>query len=66
MVHDTVEREEEQKNLHTQIQSPSLTKSWVEVWREQERCDEERRIRVNGSGESVDGGVNLLEKIPWR
>ena len=40
MVPDTVEREVEQKNLHAQIQIPSLIRSWVGVWWEQDRCDE--------------------------
>ena len=46
MVHDTVERKQEKKNLHGQIQIPSLIKSWVEVWREQDECDEEQVWRI--------------------
>ena len=46
MVYDTVEREGEQKNLHVQIQCPSLRKSWVYVWQEQDRCDEEWVWRI--------------------
>ena len=46
MVQNTVEKEAEQKNLHAQIQIPSLIKSWVEVWREQDRCDEKQVWRI--------------------
>ena len=46
MVLDTVEREAEQKNLHTQIQIPSLMRSWVGVWRKQDPCDEEPVRRI--------------------
>ena len=46
MVPDTVEREVEQKNLHPQIQTQSLAKSWVEVFQEQDGCDEEQVCRI--------------------
>ena len=46
MVPDTVEREAEQKNLHAQIQIPSLIMSWVGVWQEQAGYDEEQVQRI--------------------
>ena len=46
MVHNTVEREAEQKNLHAQIQIWSLIRSWVEVWQVQDGFDEDQVWRI--------------------
>ena len=47
MVHGTVEREAEKKNLQEQIRTQSLAKPWVEVCWEQDGCDEEQVQRIN-------------------